>query len=120
MIFVTVDRLSKTSVSVPCKDTINAPELACIFIDQIWCFYRPPDTIVSDHRPQFILAFWTEFNQILGTKLKLLTATHPQTNRQTENLNQYIDQQLWPFVNYYQDNWSELLLIIDYVQATLP
>jgi transposase InsO family protein len=120
MIFVTVDRLSKTSVSVPCKDTINAPELARIFIDRIWRFYGPPDTIVSDRGPQFISAFWTEFNRILGTKLKLSTAAHPQTDGQTENLNQYIDQRLRPFVNYYQDNWSELLPIIDYVQATLP
>jgi hypothetical protein len=77
MIFVTVDRLSKTSVSVPCKDTINAPELARIFIDRIWRFYGPPDTIVSDRGPQFISAFWTEFNRILGTKLKLSTAAYP-------------------------------------------
>src|SRR5258708_10186575 len=35
-------------------------------------------------------------------------------------MNQYIDQRLRPFVNYYQDNWSKLLPIIDYAQATLP
>jgi hypothetical protein len=35
-------------------------------------------------------------------------------------MNQYIDQRLRPFVNYYQDNWSELLPMMDYAQATLP
>jgi hypothetical protein len=35
-------------------------------------------------------------------------------------MNQYIDQRLCPFVNYYQDNWSELFLMMDYAQATLP
>ena len=35
-------------------------------------------------------------------------------------MNQYLDQQLWPFVNYYQDNWSELLPMMDYAQLTLP
>ena len=34
-------------------------------------------------------------------------------------MNQYLDQQLCPFVDYYQDNWSELLLMIDYAQLTL-
>ncbi len=35
-------------------------------------------------------------------------------------MNQYIDQRLWPFVNYYQDNWSELLPLIDHAQLILP
>jgi hypothetical protein len=35
-------------------------------------------------------------------------------------MNQYLDQRLRPFVNYYQDNWSELLPIMDYAQLTLP
>jgi hypothetical protein len=81
--------------------------------------YRIPDSIVSDYRLQFISEFWNELCRILGIKLKLSTAFYLQTDRQTEIINQYIDQQLYPFVNYYQDNWSELLLIIDYIQATL-
>jgi hypothetical protein len=35
-------------------------------------------------------------------------------------MNQYLDQRLRPFVNYFQDNWSDLLLIIDYAQLVLP
>ena len=35
-------------------------------------------------------------------------------------MNQYLDQRLRPFVNYYQDNWSELLPLMDYAQLTLP
>jgi hypothetical protein len=52
--------------------------------------------------------------------LKLSTAYHPQTDGQTEIVNQYLDQRLRPFVSYFQDNWSELLPIMDYAQATLP
>jgi hypothetical protein len=81
--------------------------------------YRIPDSIVSDYRLQFISEFWNKFCRILGIKLKLSTACYLQTDRQTEIINQYINQQLRPFVNYYQDNWSELLPIIDYIQATL-
>ncbi len=35
-------------------------------------------------------------------------------------MNQYLDQRLRPFVNHYQDNWSELLPIMDYAQLTMP
>ena len=34
-------------------------------------------------------------------------------------MNQYLDQRLQPFLDYYQDNWSGLLLIMDYAQLTL-
>ncbi|KAF4625297.1 hypothetical protein G7Y89_g12871 [Cudoniella acicularis] len=44
----------------------------------------------------------------------------PPADGQTEIMNQYMDQRLRPFVNYYQDNWSELLLLMDYAQLTLP
>jgi hypothetical protein len=93
--------------------------MARLFVLYILQTYRIPDSIVSDCRPQFISEFWNELCRILGIKLKLSTAFYLQTDRQTEIINQYIDQQLRPFVNYYQDNWSELLPIIDYIQATL-
>ena len=48
------------------------------------------------------------------------TANHPQTDRQTEIINQYIDQRLRPFVNYYQDDWADKLPMMDFAQATLP
>ena len=52
--------------------------------------------------------------------LKLFIAYYPQTDSQTKIINQYLDQRLWPFINYFQNNWSKLLLLMDYAQATLP
>jgi transposase InsO family protein len=120
MIYVVVDRLGKRAYSIPCKKTITAKDMARLYISHIWRTHGPPDSIVSDRGPQFISEFWREFCRILGIKLKLSTAYHPQTDGQTEIMNQYIDQRLRPFVNYYQDNWSELLPMIDYAQATVP
>jgi hypothetical protein len=51
--------------------------------------------------------------------LKLSTANHPQTDGQTEIVNQYTAQRLIPFVNYFQDNWSDLLPILDFAAAAL-
>ena len=55
----------------------------------------------------------------MGIKQKLSTAYHLQTDGSTEVLNQYIDQRLHPFMNHFQDNWSDLLPAIDYAQAVL-
>ena len=107
---VIVDRLSKRPVSIPCHKNINAEQLARLFIEHI---YR--------HRgPQFISAFWREFCRILGIKLKLSTAHHAQTDGQTEIANQYIVYRLRPYINHYQDNWSELLPLMDFAAAALP
>jgi transposase InsO family protein len=119
-IIVFICRLSKRSISIPCQKDTNALQTAQIYLDRVWRYYGPADTIVSDRGPQFVSEFWKEFNRILGTKIKLSTAAHPQTDGQTENMNQWIDQRLRPYVNYYQDNWSELLPMMDYTQAMLP
>jgi len=119
-VMIFVDRFGKRSISLPCKKTIDAKGAARLYINFPYRIYGPPDTIVSDRGPQFISAFWNEFTRILGIKLKLSTAGHPQTDGQTEIVNQYLDQRLRPFVNYFQDNWSELLPMMDYAQATLP
>ncbi len=113
-VFVVIDRLSKQVVSIPCHKTITAEEMAWLYIVFIYRYFGLPVSIVSDYRPQFVSKFWAEFCHILGIKLKLSTAFYPQTDSQTEIMNQYLDQRLRPFVNYYQDNWSEMLPMIDY------
>ena len=75
---------------------------------------------MSDYSLQFISAFWNKFTQILGIRLKLSTVYYPQIDGQTEVINQYLDQRLQPFINYFQDNWAKLLPLINYAQATLP
>jgi transposase InsO family protein len=119
MVFVVVDRLSKQAVSLPCHKTVTAEDMARLYIDAVFRHKGPPESIVSDRGPQFVSHFWKEFCRILGVKLKLSTAYHPQTDGQTEIMNQYMDQRLRPFVNYYQDNWAELLPMMDYAQFTL-
>jgi transposase InsO family protein len=118
-VFVVVDRFCKEAVSIPCYDTTTARDMAMLFISNIWRFNGPPETIVSDRGPQFISSFWEEFCRILGIRIKLSTSHHPQTDGQTEVMNQYLDQRLRPFITYHQDNWSELLPMMDYAQLTL-
>jgi len=87
MVYVVVDRLGKRAYLIPCQKTATAKDMARLFISNIYRTHGPPDSIVLDRGPQFISEFWTEFCRILGIKLKLSTAFHPQTNGQTEIMN---------------------------------
>jgi hypothetical protein len=77
MVMVLVDRFGKRPFLIPCYKNINAKEAARLYIYYIYQIYGLLDTIVSDRGPQFILAFWNEFTQILGIRLKLSTAYYP-------------------------------------------
>ena len=119
-VMVVVDRLSKRVFSLPCQKTVTAPEAADLYYRYIWRVYGSPRSLVSDRGPQFISAFTDELCRLNGVKQKLSTTYHPQTDGSTEIMNQYLDQRLRPFVNYHQDNWSDLLPCMDWAQATLP
>jgi hypothetical protein len=103
-ILVIINRLLKKSISIPCYKTTTTKEMVLLFIYYIWRYFRPPDSIVSDRGPQFISDFWAKFCRLFSIKFKLSTAHHPQTDGQTEIMNQYLEQRLRPFINYYQDN----------------
>jgi hypothetical protein len=118
-ILVVINYLLKKSISISYYKIITAEEIASLFIYYIWRYFGPPDSIILDRGPQFISDFWAKFCRLLNIKFKLSTAHHPQTDGQTEIINQYLEQRLRSFINYYQNNWSELLLIIDYTQLTL-
>ena len=114
MVAIFVDRLSKRPITIPVRDTITARELALLFLLHVVRHVGVPDTIVSDRGPQFISDFWNEFCKHISTKLKLSIANYPQTDGQTEIVNQYFDQLLRLYINYYQDDWDNWIPIIDY------
>jgi len=119
-VFVIIDRLGKRAFSLPYTREATATTAARLYYEHPWRIYGAPETITSDRGPQFISAFIDELCKLTGVKQKLSTAYHPQTDGNTEILNQYIDQRLRPFINHFQDNWSDLLPAMDFAQAILP
>ena len=88
----------------------EATPRTCICIPQIVISQHGlPDEIISDRDKLFTSKFWTSLMAQLGTNHKLSTAFHPQTDGQTERLNQTLEQYLRSYVNQQQDNWVELL-----------
>jgi len=83
---------------------ISLEEIAKIYSDDIWKLHGVSRKILSNRGPQFTSKFMEEFMKALGTKRQLLMAYHPQTDGQTERINQEIGTFLQHYVNYQQDN----------------
>ena len=104
-ILVIVDRFTKMAVYIPCKKTIDAADLADLFIEKITSRFGNPAFIVSDRGTVFTSKFWSTVCYHLKMKSKLSTAFHPQTDGQTERQNQTLEQYLRAYVNFQQDDW---------------
>ena len=101
-------RLKATTMNV------SSEEIAKIYRDDIWKLHGIPRKILSDRGPQFTSQFMEEFTKALETKRQLLTAYHPQTDDQTERINQEIETFLRHYVNYKQDDWINWLAAAEF------
>lgn len=108
-ILVITDKLTKYAHFVPYKETSTAKELAYTFLRNIVSHHGLPKTIISDRDKLFTSKFWKSLTDQLEIRHRLSTAFHPQTDGQTERLNQTLEQYLRSYVNYEQNNWVQLL-----------
>jgi len=113
-ITVFVDRLSKQTHFVASRTTDTAPDVAKIFFDNIFRLHGLPRVIICDRDPKFTSNFWQSLFKTLGTKIALSTAFHPQTDGQTERMNQTLEQMLRTYVNYRQNDWDEHLTAAEF------
>ena len=62
---------------------------------------------MSDREPHFAAEMTKKLNRMLGIKTKLSMLFHPQTDGQTERMNQKLKQYLRFFVDHRQKDWPE-------------
>ncbi len=108
-IWVVVDRFTKMAHFVPCREAMHASDLANLFIQHIFAQHGLPEEIISDRGSLFTSSFIKSLCQLAKVDQRLSTAYHPQTDGQTERVNQVLEQYLRVYTNYLQDNWVELL-----------
>jgi len=108
-ILVIICRLTKGVEIIPFKDTYTAKQLGNILLDKHIRHHGIPKTIISDRDKLFTSNYWTTLMATMGTKKKLSTAYHPQTDGQTERANRTIKTYLRIYSNKTQNNWVQLL-----------
>jgi hypothetical protein len=113
-IWVIVDRLTKIAHFLPVHTTYNTKKYAEIYLDQIVHLHGVPKMIISDRGAQFIARFWEQLQHALGTKLIRSSAYHPQTDGQTERINQVLEDMLRACVLRYDKNWDKCLSLTEF------
>ena len=117
-ILVVVDRLTRYGRFIPVSARISSDGLATVFLREIFKCYGMPDGIVSDRGSLFTGHFWATFCHLLRCKRRLSTAFHPQTDGQTERINQTIEQYLRTFCNKEQSDWMDKLPLAEFTYNT--
>ena len=90
---------------IPCKSTDTAAAFALRFFDGWYCEHGLPDKIYSDQDKLFIFQFWKALTHITGTKLKMLTAYHPEMDGSSKHSNKTINQPIRYHVSQNQLGW---------------
>jgi hypothetical protein len=112
-VFVLVDQFSKMVILVAWKKSITAEATSKLFFERVWVHFGIPQTIVSDRDSQFLSKFWSSLWSLLDTKLTKSMAFHPQTDDQTEVVNQMIVHILCMYNSEHPLTWDD---IFPYVQ----
>ena len=113
-LLVVVDCLSKATILAPCNKTVTAEETSQLYINHVWKQTGLPKKVISDRGLQFTSKVMCEIWEKLGVKSALSTAFHLQTNGETKQVNQELEQYLHIFCNFQANNWADLLLFMEF------
>ncbi|MBW0519546.1 hypothetical protein O181_059261 [Austropuccinia psidii MF-1] len=103
-ILVAVDRFSKMAIFIPTYGSVTSLDLAHIFISHVFSKHGLPVSIVSDRGSLFVSSFLTNLCQQLKISRDLSSSFHPETDGPTERVNQILEQYLWMYFSYHQDD----------------
>jgi hypothetical protein len=101
-----MDRLTKSAHFIPINIAYKVLKYAKIYIACELCLHGILKMIISDRGSQFIARFWEQLHASLGTHLIHSLAYHPQTDDQTERVNQILEDMLWACVMEYPGSWD--------------
>eukprot|EP00253_Pinus_taeda_P022179 PITA_22179 len=113
-IMVVVDKLSKAAHFIPVQSMYKAVQIAHVFMQNVFKLHGLPKTIISDRDVKFTSAFWRTLFAELGTQLNFSTAYHPQTDGQTEQVNQVVEDMLRAYVMQQPTLWEEYLHLVEF------
>ncbi|GKF32310.1 reverse transcriptase domain-containing protein [Tanacetum coccineum] len=93
-IWVIVDRLTKSAIFTPMRETDPLDKLARLYLKEVVTRHGIPVSIICDRDPRFASNFWRSLQNALGTNLDMSTAYHPQTDGQSERTIQTLEDML--------------------------
>jgi hypothetical protein len=114
VIWVVVDRLTKSALFLPMKMTDSVDKLAKLYVNEVIRLHGVPVSNISDRNPRFTSRLWPSLQRAIRTKLNLSMAFHPQTNGQSERTIQTLEDLLRSCVLEFGENWEDLLPLVEF------
>ncbi|MDV3201146.1 MAG: hypothetical protein Q8877_03040, partial [Sweet potato little leaf phytoplasma] len=113
-VWVVVDRLTKSAHFIPINMKYSLEKLTQLYIKVVVRLHGIPSSIVSDRDPRFISRFWQSLHQAMGTRLRLSSAYHPQTDGQSERTIQSLEDLLRACALEYSESWDQILPLVEF------
>jgi ribosomal protein L21E len=113
-IIVFVDPFTKYAHFVPLRHPFSAAHIVDVFLDTVFKLHSMPLSLVSDRDKIFTSNFWQGVFKRTGTDLNMSTAYHPQSDGQTERVNQQIECYLRCFISAHPKQWSKWLPLCEF------
>ncbi|GKF26663.1 putative reverse transcriptase domain-containing protein, partial [Tanacetum coccineum] len=113
IIWVIVDRLTKSAHFLPMREDYKIERLAKLYLNEIVARHGVLISIISDRGSRFTSRFWQAMQEALGTRLDMSTAYHPQTDGQSEHTIQTLEDMLRACVLDFGGTWNVHLLLAE-------
>jgi transposase InsO family protein len=108
-IWVIVNRLTKMAHFILVKNVYSRLQLVELYMLRIVCLHGVPKKIVSDRGTHLTSRFWQRLHETLDTQLRFSSAYQPQTDGQTERVNQILEDMLRACALQYGRSWDQSL-----------
>lgn len=113
-ILVVVDKFSRYAHFIPLAHPFSAADVAVAFMDNVFKLHSLPEQIISDRDRVFNSLFWRQLFSLTGTTLSMSSSYHPQTDGQTERVNQCLEGYLRCFAHACPTKWIQWLSLAEF------
>lgn len=119
-IMVVVDKFSRFAHFIPLAHPFSAATVASAFMDNIYKMHSAPEQIILDRDHIFTSAFWQQLFTLTGTTLAMSSSYHPETDGQSERVNQCLEGYLICFTHACPTKWVQWLTLAEFWYNTSP
>ncbi|GKA27083.1 putative reverse transcriptase domain-containing protein [Tanacetum coccineum] len=113
-IWMIIDRLTKSAILVPMRETNPMEKLARMYLKEVVTRHGMPISIICDRDPRFASNFWRLLQKALGTSLGMSIAYHPQTDGQSERTIQTLEDMLCAGVIDFGKGWVNHFPLVEF------
>jgi hypothetical protein len=105
---------TKAMILLPCRENMDSLSITKLYLECVFPFVGLLKKVISDRNTRFTSQTFKEICDLLKVKQNILSVYHPQTDGQSEKTNQHVETALRIVRNFYQEDWSDLLLVVQY------